>query len=103
MGKINAAQRETRLRAIGIKGKLLDALTETLLEAVRTHPLGEVYKLADGRVPGLALEVGAEGTGTFWLQYKTKTGQRRGLRIGAAGAVTLKSARELAMAALASV
>lgn len=100
MGRIDEAKRIDRLRAIGMRGKLPDVITETVLEAVRTHPQGEAYALADGRVPGLALEVGAGGAATFWLWYRTTAGQRRHLKIGAAGAISLDAARELAMAAL---
>jgi integrase len=103
MGKIDGQRREARLRAIGMKGKLPDVLSETVLEAVRTHPLGEVYTLADGKVPGLALDVGTEGAATYWLNFRTHAGIRRRLKIATAGAVTLKTARDLAMAALAAV
>jgi len=52
-------------------------LTETVLEAVRTRPQGESYTLADGRVPGLALEVAPPAHATWWLWYRTTSGQRR--------------------------
>src|SRR4051812_7061099 len=103
MGRVNDEKRIARLRALGLRGKLPDVLTETVLEAVRTHPQGEVYQLSDGRVPGLALEVGASGAGTFWLNYKTTSGIRRRLKIGLAGAITLGDVRALAMRALADV
>lgn len=103
MGRIDQQKRIDRLRALGMKGKLPDALTDSVLDAVRMHPQGECYSLSDGRVPGLALEVGSEGAATFWLWYRNRSGTRRHLKIGAAGSVTLKVARELAMEALAEV
>src|SRR5205814_10528002 len=51
----------------------------------------------------LSLLVGASGASTFWLHYRTHAGTRRRLKIGVAGAVTLKSARDLAREALAAV
>jgi len=103
MGRVDETKRIERLRAIGVRGKLPDVLTETVLEAVRTRPQGESYTLADGRVPGLALEVGAAGAATWWLWYRTTSGQRRHLKLGAVGAVTVELARELAMEALVAV
>jgi len=102
MGRIDEAKRIERLRAIGMKGKLPAVLTEKVIEAVRTHPQGEVYSIADGRVPGLVLEVGTGGTATWWLRYRQAGAQRR-LKIGAVGAVMLKDARALAQGVLADV
>src|ERR1700736_5879229 len=103
MGRIDETRRIERLRAIGVRGKLPDVLTETVLEAVRTHPQGECYTLADGRIPGLVLEVGAGGAATWWLRFRTQAGIQRRLKIGTAGAIALDDARALARKALVAV
>src|ERR1700682_3274774 len=103
MSRMNEAKGTARLRALGLRGKLPAQLTEAVVEAVRAHPQGDRYLLADGQVPGLALMVGATGAGTFWLQYRTTAGQRRMHKVCSAGAATLRDARALAKEALVTV
>jgi len=103
MRKRNENNWSERLRAIGCRGTLPSSLTAAVVEAARRRPLGARYVLPDGEVPGLELRVGAAGGATFLLWYRTKAGQRRHQKIGAAGAVTLDDARARARKLLVSV
>src|SRR2546428_174715 len=100
MGKIDVAKREARLRALGLSGKLPEALTERVLEAVRTHPLGERYTLSDGEVRGLVLQVAANGAASFVLHYRTRDGIQHTTGIPSG---TLKDVRAYAQAELGKV
>ncbi|MCA1825499.1 MAG: tyrosine-type recombinase/integrase [Myxococcales bacterium] len=103
MGIANQAKRQARLQQLGLRGKLPDALTERVLEAVRTHPLGERYSLSDGAVPGLELQVAADGAASFLLHYRTKDGRQRHIRIAGAGAMPLVDVRAAAQGELVRV
>ena len=103
MGKLDEAKREARLKALGLRGKLPEAITERVLEAVRTHPQGERYALADGEVPGLALTVRPDGGAAWQLAYRTQDGTRRLLGLGAAGKAAVDQVRALARARLVEV
>ena len=103
MGKANQELRENRLRALGLRGKLPDALTEKVLDAVQSHPTGERYKIVDGEVPGLALQVAADGAASFLLQYRNSDGAQRTLKVAAAGAMPLEAVRKLARTKLEEV
>ena len=103
MGKANLELRESRLRLLGLRGKLPDALTEKVLAAVQAHPTGERYKLADGEVPGLNLQVAADGAASFLLQYRNREGEQRTLKVAAAGAMPLEAVRRLARTKLEEV
>ena len=103
MGKVNEELRESRLKALGLRGALPDMLTETVLEAVRTHPTGERYQLADGDVPGLVLAISGDGKASFLLHYRTKDGSQRTLKVASAGAMPLKAVRKLARTKLEEV
>jgi len=100
MGKIDVAKREARLRTLGLSGKLPEALTERVLEAVRTHPLDERYTLSDGEVRGLVLQVAANGTASFVLHYRTRDGIQHTTGIPSG---SLKDVRAYALAELAKV
>lgn len=91
------------LRALGFKGKVPDRLTETIIDATRRKPLGERYALSDGEVRGLVLRVGAGGDGVWWLQYRTRDGERYLHKIGREVSTSLKGARVEAMRVLAAV
>lgn len=103
MSKPNEGNWTNRLRALGFNGKLPGALTDAVVAAARRKAQGTRYVLADGRVPGLSLCVGASGTTVFWLHYRTRGGVRRRYKIGSAGGVALDAARALAMGVLAEV
>lgn len=103
MGKVNEAKRIERLRALGWRGKMPDALTERVLDLVRTHPQGARYTLADGNVPGLVLQAEASGSASFLLFYRTREGRQRGLKIASAGAMSLDDVRSAARARLVEV
>src|SRR5438132_12201873 len=92
MGKVDAAKWE----ALKLPGKLPKALTERVIEAVRTHPLGERYALSDGKVPGLSLEVATNGSASFVLRYRTRDGAQRTAGLGSAREVPLVEARAAA-------
>jgi len=103
MRKRNENAWSERLRAIGCRGTLPSSLTAAVVEAARRRPMGVRYVLLDGEVPGLELRVGATGTASFLLWYRTKAGVRRHQKIGVAGAVTLDDARARARKLLVSV
>ncbi len=103
MSKRNQNAWAERLRAIGCRGTLPSTLTAAVVEAARRRPLGVRYVLPDGEVPGLELRVGASGTATFLLWYRTKAGVRRHQKIGSAGAATLEDARARSRKLLVSV
>ncbi len=92
------------LAALGLKGKLPDNLTETVIERSRSKALGFRYALRDGKVDGLALRVGAEGGhGVWWLQYRTREGRRYLFKIGDETTTSLEEARKEARRVLADV
>ena len=101
--KVDRERWNEKLRAIGMSGRLPESLTERVLDAVRARPLGERYTLPDGEVPGMYLDVGAEGAALLMLGYRTKAGIRRQHKIATVGEVALRKARELAQEAIASV
>src|SRR4051812_6242154 len=103
MGKVNDAKRIERLRALGWRGKLPDALTERVLDLVRTHPQRARYTLADGTVPGLVLQVETSGSASFLLYFRTREGRQRALKIASAGAMALDDVRSAARARLVEV
>jgi integrase len=99
MGKADEERWQQRLRSLGLNGKVPEALTERVLEAVRTHPTGERYKLRDGEVPNLVLQVSPDGGASFLLYYrvgKTKLTHK----IATAGAMPLEAVRKLARSKL---
>jgi len=97
---VDPKQWEAKLRAIGVRGKLPGALTQTVIDLARAHPTGADYTLPDRKIGGMVAEVGRTGVVTFWLRYRTAEGARRGLNLGRADVVSLDGARELAMQAL---
>lgn len=53
-------------------------------------------KLADSVVPGFYALVLPTGSSTFWVRYRSPSGRRRQLRLGAFPALTVSKARRLA-------
>lgn len=82
---------ESRLRSVGLTGRLPDRLTQKIADAVLTHPIGERYQLADGR--GLALCVAPDGSASYLLQTRNLAAQARRCGLGSAAVVTLETAR----------
>lgn len=103
MGKRDGANWKARMTALGLRGKLPEVLTEKVVEAVRTHAQGARYRLSDGTVSGLSLQVDASGSASFVLQYRTKGGVARSLGLAAAGAISLDDVRSLALEKLVEV
>jgi len=103
MGKANVEKREARLRALGLRGRLPEVLTERLLDAVRAHPTGDRYVITDGDVPGLVLQVAPNGAASFLLHYRTREGRQRTIKIAAAGAMPLEAVRSAGRARLVDV
>src|SRR5437667_2108 len=93
--RVDREKRDQRLRRLGLNGRLPEALTERVVEAVRTHPTGERYMLADGRVAGLALAVYPDGAANYVLQIRTQAGVARRCGLGSATSVTLEAARQV--------
>jgi len=92
--RVDREKRDQRLRALGMNGRLPTALTERVVDAVRTHPTGERFMLADGKVPGLALAVYPDGAASYVLQVRTQAGVARRCGLGSAASVTLEAARD---------
>src|SRR5438132_258418 len=92
--RVDREKRDQRLRRLGLNGRLPSALTERVIEAVRTHPTGERFMLADGKVPGLALAVYPDGAASYVLQVRTRAGVARRCGLGSASRVTLQAARD---------
>ena len=68
--------RDDLLRALGVKGSP-EGLTESIVAAAGRKPLGYRYTLTDGKEPGLALRVSAQGgEGVWYLSFKDGTGKR---------------------------
>jgi hypothetical protein len=67
-------------------------LTKTLLE--RAHPEGQRVILRDSEVPGFQCRVSPTGARTFFLYYRTRSGQVRRPKIGTFGDLTVDQARE---------
>lgn len=57
----------------------------------------------DEGCPGLKAEVGRSGKGTYLFRYVAPNGRKRGMRIGTVGAMPLAEARQIALAARASL
>jgi integrase len=94
MARMDLEKRDERLRSLGLKGKLPAVLTERVVEAVRTHPTGERFILADGKVPGLALAVNPDGAASWLLQARSLAGNAIRHGLGSATAVSLDDARD---------
>lgn len=75
-------------------------LTDATCKALPTT--GERYHRPDGKVPGLALRVGAEGIKTWTLHYRF-AGARRRINLGRFPAIGVKAARAAASDALDAV
>jgi integrase len=101
--RVDAEKREARLRALGLKGKLPAVLNERVVEAVRTHPTGERFMLADGKVPGLALVVGPDGSASWLLQARSLAGNAIRHGLGSAVAVSLDDVRDEAQRVRAAI
>jgi integrase len=56
----------------------------------------------DAATPGLKVEVGRSGQGTYWWRY-TYRGKKRAMRLGTVGAITLGEARGMAMECRANI
>jgi integrase len=69
-------------------------LTKRLVEA--TQPTGRITILWDSEVRGLGLKVTPLGHKTYFLYYRTKSGQQRRPTIGKHGALTVEQARRIA-------
>lgn len=78
-------------------------LTERMIRNTRPDSGKRKVTLYDEDVPGLLAEIRATGTGTFFVRYNDAYGQKRYVKIGNVGALTIKDAREAARKMLARV
>lgn len=103
MGKANDELRDNRLKQLGVRGRVPDRLTQSIVDAAQRKPIGQRYTLPDGEVPGLLLEVGATGASSFALLYRNQAKTKRRLGLGNASALPLDEARKRAREALAKI
>lgn len=74
-----------------------------LLKGPASSSTQKSVEYTDEGCPGLKAEVGRSGQGTYLFRYTAPNGRKRGMRIGTVGAMTLGEARQIALAARASL
>jgi integrase len=71
-------------------------LTEKVISALVCEQGRKDRLVFDDQVRGLGVRISASGSKNFIVQFRTVTGRKRRLRIGAWGAMTLEQARSIA-------
>jgi len=69
-------------------------LTNTLVKSLESHEA--VYSVRDTEIKGFLLKVYPSGKKVYYLDYRTKDGQRKSFQIGSHGNITPAQAREVA-------
>lgn len=69
-------------------------LSEKLLKTL--CPAAKPFEVVDETLPGFLVRVQPTGAMTFYLSYRTATRQRKRIKLGQYGAITLTQAKELA-------
>jgi integrase len=74
-----------------------------LLTGPKPNAPQKSIEYTDEGCPGLKAEYGRSGRGTYWYRYTAPNGRKRAMKIGTVGATTLDAARQIALAARASL
>jgi integrase len=76
----------------------LSKLTKRVVDALRPHPIRDVFKwdAGDGALKGFGVRVKPSGVASYFVQYRNKEGRTRRLVLGRVGELTPDEARRVA-------